>query len=112
MGEDLYFVLDENGIVRPATIEKFLNQYRNPENRIIEKTELDEDVEVSTVFLGLNHAFCDGPPIVFETMIFGGQFHEMMWRYSTLEQAQQGHWEIVDCLRKFQTPRLSEEDDA
>ena len=31
------------------------------------------EIEVSTVFLGINHRFGDdGPPLVFETMIFGG----------------------------------------
>ncbi|WP_166903861.1 hypothetical protein [Mycobacterium sp. DL440] len=33
----------------------------------------DDEVVVSTVWLGLNHSFTDdGPPIIFETMVFGG----------------------------------------
>ena len=30
---------------------------------------------VSTIFLGLDHAFSGPPPILFETMIFGGPEH-------------------------------------
>lgn len=29
-------------------------------------------VNVSTVFLAIDHAFGDGPPVLYETMIFGG----------------------------------------
>ena len=30
-------------------------------------------VTVSTVFLGVDHSFGDGSPMLFETMIFGGK---------------------------------------
>lgn len=56
---------------------------------------------VSTVWLGLNHRFMrDGPPIIFETMIFppgdeagehGVMSEEYMERYATEDAAQAGH---------------------
>jgi hypothetical protein len=50
------------------------------------------DVRVSTVFLGLDHKFgSDGPPLIFETMIFGGEHDGYQERYSTWEQAEEGH---------------------
>jgi hypothetical protein len=50
------------------------------------------DVSVSTVFLGLDHGFRDeGPPIVFETMVFVGHSSEDCERYSTWEEAEEGH---------------------
>lgn len=49
------------------------------------------DVSVSTVFLGLDHQWGDGPPLIFETMIFGGEHNEDQWRYSTWEEAEAGH---------------------
>jgi hypothetical protein len=49
-------------------------------------------VEVSTVFLGIDHNFWDeGPPILFETMVFGGEHDGDQWRCSTWEQALQQH---------------------
>ena len=37
---------------------------------------------VSTVFLGLDHAFqSDGPPVLWETLILGGVLDGSMWRY-------------------------------
>lgn len=49
------------------------------------------DILVSTVWLGLDHQWGDGPPLIFETMIFGGEHDEEQWRYSTREEAEAGH---------------------
>jgi hypothetical protein len=50
------------------------------------------DVRVSTVFLAIDHRhFGDGPPLLFETMIFGGSHDQAMWRSSTWKQAEQQH---------------------
>jgi len=49
-------------------------------DRIVAKTDIDGEVEVSTVFLGLDHAVWDGPPMLFETMIFGGPHDNSQWR--------------------------------
>lgn len=50
---------------------------------------------VSTIWLGLDHAFGYGPPLIFETMIFpNGKSEDELYqdRYSTLAQAREGHW--------------------
>ncbi len=49
------------------------------------------DVRVSTVFLGLDHSWGDGPPLLFETMVFGGEFDGEMERCSTWEEAEVQH---------------------
>ena len=46
---------------------------------------------VSTVFLGLDHAFDGGTPLLFETMIFGGEHDEYQERYATWDEAEAGH---------------------
>lgn len=53
------------------------------------------DVEVSTVFLGLDHSFEGKKPLLFETMVFGGPNDGIENRYSTWRQAESGHVEIV-----------------
>jgi hypothetical protein len=55
--------------------------------------------EVSTVWLGLDHAFMGGPPLIFETLVFGGVLDGEMNRYSTEEQARQGHEDMVLRVR-------------
>jgi hypothetical protein len=59
-------------------------------------TKLENGTEVSTVFLGLDHAWGDGPPLLFETMIFGGTEDEYCERYSTWEEAEAGHKKAVE----------------
>lgn len=63
--------------------------------RILASTELGPDVRVSTVFLGIDHSWGYGPPILWETMIFGGEHDEYQDRYSTWDQAKKGHDEAV-----------------
>ena len=73
------------------------------------------ELRVSTVFLGIDHRFLgDGPPIVFETMVFNeiGEGRERyaqafdececMQRYCTYAEAEQGHEAIVEMLRHVQ----------
>lgn len=56
------------------------------------------DHEVSTVFLSLDHQFLDGPPLLFETMIFpAGDYCE---RYSTWDEAEAGHAKAVALLER------------
>jgi hypothetical protein len=59
-----------------------------------------EPIQVSTVFLGLNHNFGNGPPMLFETMIFGGRFDQEQWRYSTWEEAEKGHQAALDYIAR------------
>lgn len=62
------------------------------DKRRVDWTELhDGTVKVSTVFLGPDHGFCDGAPLLWETMIFGGEHDEYQERYSTYEDAVAGH---------------------
>lgn len=56
-------------------------------------------VRVSTVFLGLDHAYGDGPPQLFETMIFGGEHDKYQERCSTWEEAEAMHAKAVALVR-------------
>jgi len=56
-------------------------------------------IRVSTVFLHLDHSWGDGPPVLFETMVFGDDTEdERQERYFTWDQAMKGHQAIVDEL--------------
>lgn len=56
-------------------------------------------IYVSTVFLGLDHQWQDGPPLVFETMIFNGPIHEYQDRCSTWAQAEMMHEKAVQIIK-------------
>ena len=65
-------------------------EFSNP-SHIVAKTDVG-DSRVSTVFLGLNHNyFDDGPPLIFETMIFGSSLDQYLERCSTWEEAEAQH---------------------
>jgi len=70
-------------------------------DHIVAKTGIDDETKVSTIFLGIDHrfGFGDGPPLLFETMIFGGESNGNTWRYSTRKEAEAGHKKIVESLR-------------
>lgn len=64
--------------------------------RHVAQTDLGDGVRVSTVFLGIDHNYGSGAPILFETMVFGlsepGSWtDDMQERYETWQQAEQGH---------------------
>lgn len=80
-----------------AWAERFHNA-----NRRVAYTDITESIHVSTVFLGVDHQYCDdGPPLLFETMIFwaNGPLDLDQERYSTWHQAEQGHQHMVDKVR-------------
>jgi len=75
----------------------------------VAKTDLPGDVFVSTVFLGLDHGFGrPGPPILFETMVFGGPMDDYQERYATWDEAEAGHERIVALARRNGLPVVGE----
>lgn len=56
---------------------------------------------VSTVFLGLDHNWGDGPPVLWETMIFGGPFNEYQERYRSRLDALRGHQQALGLVELF-----------
>ena len=65
------------------------------------KQETIGNVWVSTVLLMIDHQYCDGPPLIFETMVFDAESHEpldTMARYATYDEALAGHEEIANCM--------------
>lgn len=68
-------------------------------DRVVRQDELGE-VRVSTVFLGIDHNFWGhGPPLIFETMVFGGPSDQYQQRYSTEAAALAGHDQVVSAVR-------------
>lgn len=76
---------------RPITNEQWMALMAQG-NRTVAYTDLGLRGRVSTVWLGLNHAFDDGDaPLIYETLVFDGPLADAMERYTTLDQARTGH---------------------
>jgi hypothetical protein len=96
---DLYILDGRN----PVPCADFMTRARwfQTCDRHVAKTDFG-DVRVSTVFLGLDRSFGHGPPLLFETMIFGGRFDQDKYqeRCSTWEEAEAQHAEAVEIARQ------------
>lgn len=79
------------------------------QNRTVEFYESPQG-NVSTVWLGLNHQWGDGPPLIFETMVFGGALDQECYRYSTEEEAKAGHAAMVQRVKDSGTAWLTGRD--
>lgn len=86
----------------PCSLLEWGIMFEKASERTVAKTTFG-DVTVSTVFLGIDHSFGDGPPLLFETMIFGGEFDDDLRRYETWSEAEQGHQEMCAMVSKTRT---------
>lgn len=93
-----YYVLDDTGNpVVEDDLLKWCMWFETNETSVA--YQIIGDIIVSTVFLGINHQFSDGPPILFETMIFGGPHDQYQERYTTREEALLGHEDALKLVR-------------
>ena len=88
----LYYDFDGN----PIGSLEWTRLFEDLPARQVARTDLDGGVYVSTVWLGLDHRFGgDGPPLIYETMIFGGPHDEWCWRWPNRDAALAGHDQAV-----------------
>ena len=90
----MWYILDNNNkpVAKPAL--EATDWLRDNPNRSIVKQDTIDDIDVSTVFLGLDHSmpwFVDKTPLLWETMIFGGEHDQYQERYTSYEDALKGH---------------------
>jgi hypothetical protein len=95
-----WYILDENRVPIPVDLDTGARWFEeNTDKRIVAKTSVKDNVEVSTVFLGLTHGYGnDGRPILYETMVFGGANDGDCRRYATEEKAIDGHNDMAKAL--------------
>lgn len=108
-----HWILDGRKVVRANFVEWAVWIETSPGPHAVARTAVNDQCEVSTVFLGIDHNFLgQGPPLLFETMIFvrrpegrRGRRHEWeengsgQWRWTTYEDAERGHAMIVEYVR-------------
>ena len=102
-----YWILNANGDPEPTddpiVWSVWFERASRDRSRIVAQ-DRDErkgapDVLVSTVFLGLDHAFTGGPPVLWETLVMGGRLDGEMVRYTSRDAALVGH--AAMCRRVF-----------
>lgn len=92
-----HYILDGHKAV-PVDLMVWANWLEQCKERHVADEKIG-DVRISTVFLGLDHSWGDGPPLIFETMVFGGPLDQEQDRYTTWEQAEAGHKLMVERVK-------------
>jgi len=86
-----HYILDDAGEPVLTDMMTWARWFGGVHNRQVALARVG-DIKVSTVFLGLDHNFDDdGPPVLWETMIFGGPHDGYQDRYSSRQDALDGH---------------------
>jgi len=88
------YILDDTGNSKPEPDLMTWATFMEKGNRTVAVDHLG-CARVSTVFLGLDHAFGKGPLVLWETMVFGGPLDGEQERYSSREAAIAGHAAMV-----------------
>lgn len=99
----MHYVLDGDGNPVPEpdliTWAEWMQRADENQQRSLAKDDVG-DVLVSTVFLGTDHNFGDGAlPVLWETMIFGGEHDQYQGRYCSRENAEMGHKRALEMVR-------------
>jgi hypothetical protein len=95
-----FYIMNEDGTVRVEPDSLAWGRWFETTHRRIAETKLTgctagEEIWISTEFMGIDHRFGDGPPLLFETKVFGGDFGEE--HHGTREEAVAGH--LAMCER-------------
>lgn len=97
-----WYILNEDKTTRKSddTTDDLVLAYQSVEgNDKIVAQENVGNARVSTVFIGLDHSWGNGPPILFETMVFRGGHGEECERYCTWQEAEEGHRRVCASLQ-------------
>lgn len=86
-----HYILDGHEVVPVEDVLEWGAWFENSHERRRVAEDFVGSVRVSTVFIGLDHQWGDGPPLLFETMVFGGRLDDFTDRYSTWDEAEAGH---------------------
>lgn len=98
----IHYKLAEDGrtpiLIPEGDFDEISLAWEDP-NRIVGQTEVG-DSRVSTVFLCLDHRFGgDGPPVLWETIVFGGLNDQWQDRYTSYEDAVAGHNKTIVAVK-------------
>ena len=92
------YILNGHEVVKCSDLMQWAKWFESADRIVAKDTVGDSDI--STVFLGLDHQFGDGPLLLFETLVFGGNLSNEMDRYSTWDEAVSGHNTMIERVRR------------
>lgn len=94
----MYYVLDGKVPRATSDAQEYYEFNEKFSKRIVKQTKFPDGSTVSTVFLTCAHGYRNNMPILFETIIFGGEHDEYQERYCTWDEAEAGHETTVQMI--------------
>lgn len=102
---EMHYILDGKIIRKPRSYREIMISFVWFEKyRFVARETIIAGVEVSTVFLGMDHNWGGGEPLLFESMIFAEDKPPIdcnQMRYHTYQAAMAGHHEMCDQARAY-----------
>lgn len=97
----IIYYLNEDHTYRPCGLNEWAEQFETIRQVA---DDIINNFRVSTVWVGINVNFGEGPPLLFETMIFKPNGEEIYCekhntKYSTWDQAIEGHQEAINWVK-------------
>lgn len=93
----MIYKLDGRDVVQLTDTEIINDIY--PLVKTIAYTDISGGVYVSTIFLSCSsRKNALGMPLLFETMVLGGEHDEYTRKYATYDDAEKGHQETIEML--------------
>jgi hypothetical protein len=94
-----WYTLNDRGFPVKSTMEdcaKWMKE--NEKQKAVAKTTIG-GADISTVFLGLDHSWDGGKPLLWETMVFSNEINDQYQeRYTSIRNAIIGHSKIVEAV--------------
>lgn len=98
LSTDRYILIGQTPVPEPDLM-KWATTFETMD-RIVARTEIGESL-VSTIFLGLDHGWFGGPPLLFETMVFSSDRESLYCRRcSTWLEAEEQHAATVEMVKR------------
>ena len=92
---DKYILKDGKPIPEPDLMKWARWFATSDKERLVKRTRWwwdNREVVVATFFLAVDHnCSTEGPPLLYRTVVYGGELHDSQEDYSTREQALEGH---------------------
>lgn len=86
----MYILDEDNQVVAANDLDYLAWNQENPARRVVAKTQITQNLRVSTMFMCDNLSFGKNPQF-FESMVFGLEDEEECKRYTTYQEALEGH---------------------
>lgn len=98
-----WYKLDKNNNpVKARDIDDYMKWHDENIDKVTVMRQDVDGITISTVFLGLDHSYPgdNTKPLLWETMIFGGEHDQYQERYYSFDDAVDGYFKALELVIK------------